>query len=164
MKKIRAIALVVLSISCLISCKPRNQGKKTFIPQKNSSISNQILALEKARLDATNQLDTTQLKTFLAPQYEWTTAYGKLLNTQQMLGLLKKRVASSVQEIHSIKSPTVELYNDNNIALVKGIYVVEKRERNGLIVLTSRFSDIYILDSLSGTWKLLHSQHSRIKS
>lgn len=152
----------ILSSLYLLTCDRASKSKSSPAPQKDNSITAQLLQIEQAKLKAINQIDTLQFKSLLDPGYEWIDAYGKVLDQKQILQILKTRLSSSVQELHTIKKTKIQLYNQNSVAIIRGEYVIEKREKNGTLVLNNRFSDTYIMDS-NNTWKLIHSQHTRIK-
>lgn len=160
--KIAIIFLIfILQILCFFSCGAKESAKKTTWQQKNDPVSGEILALEKMRLDATSQFDTVKLKQLLAPEFEMTTAQGEVLNTQKMLHMLQKKRQTLIPEQHFTRSTQVQLLNDNSLAIVKGVYVSERKESRGLIVLTFRYTDLYIKKT-GNTWLLVSSHLSRI--
>ncbi len=151
----------VLQALCFISCQSKGPVKKSTQKQADDPVVAEILALEKMRLDATTQFDSVKLKQLLAPEFELTTAQGELLNTQKMLQVLKKRSQSQIQELHFTKSTKIQLLNNNSFAIVKGVYLVERKESRGLVVLTLRYSDLYVKNS-NNIWLLMCSHLSRI--
>lgn len=161
MKNRTIYATFILQLFCFFSCGTKETTKDIAQQQKSDPVSGEILALEKARLDAIAQLDTVKLKQLLAPEFEMTTAQGEVLNTQKMLHMLQKRSQTLMQELHFTKSTQVKLLNSNSFAIVKGVYVSERKENRGLIVLTFRYTDLY-LKTPENTWLLLSSHMSRI--
>jgi Domain of unknown function (DUF4440) len=161
MKILFLFSIFILQIFCFFSCGAKESAIKTPQQQKNDPVVAEILALEKMRLDATAQFDTVKLKQLLAPEFEMTTAQGEVLNTQKMLQMLQKRSQTLIPEQHFTKSTQVQLLNDNSFAIVKGIYVSERKESRGLIVLTFRYTDLYIKKP-ENTWLLVSTHMSRI--
>lgn len=152
---------LILQTPCFFSCQSKEPVKKPTQKQGKDPVVAEILALEKMRLDATTQFDSVKLKQLLAPEFELTTAQGELLNTQKMLQVLKKRSQAQIQEQHSTQSQKVQLLNDNSLAIVKGVYLVERKDSRGLVVLTLRYSDLYVKNS-NNIWLLMCSHLSRI--
>lgn len=161
MKVLMAFSIFILQIFCFFSCGAKESAKKTSRQQKNDPISGEILALEKMRLDATTQFDTVKLKQLLAPEFEMTTAQGELLNTKKLLQMLQKRSQTLIPEQHFTRFTQVKLLNDNSFAIVKGVYVTERKESRGLMVLTFRYTDLYVKKT-ENTWLLVSSHMSRI--
>lgn len=161
MKIILTFFILILQTPCFFSCQSKGPVKKLTQKQADDPVVAEILALEKMRLDATTQFDSVKLKQLLDPEFELTTAQGELLNTQKMLQALKKRSQTQIQEQHSTQSMKVQLLNNNSLAIVKGIYLVERKENRGSVVLTLRYSDLYVKNS-NNIWLLLCSHLSRI--
>jgi hypothetical protein len=65
-------------------------------------------------------------------------------------------------EKHYTKSNQSSFYNDDNAAIVSGIYITEKKSSQGVIVLTARFTDLYV--KANQNWLLLASQHTRLST
>ena len=154
-------SIFILQIFCFFSCGAKESAKKTPQQQKNDPVVAEILALEKMRLDATVQFDSVTLKQLLAPEFEMTTAQGELLNTQQLLQILQKKRQALIPEQYFTRSTQVKLLNDNGLAIAKGIYISERKESRGLIVLSFRYTDLYIKKH-ENTWLLVSSHMSRI--
>ena len=144
MKVLMIFSISVFQIFCFFSCGAKESAKKTPLQQKNDPVVAEILALEKMRLDATVQFDSVKLKKLLSPEFEMTTAQGEVLNTRQLLQSLNKKRQAQIQEKHYTKYTKVKLLNNEDIALAKGMYIIEKRETRGLIVLSLRFTDVYV--------------------
>ena len=134
----------ILQTLCFFSCGSKESIKNQSQKQAEDPVVAEILALEKTRLEATSQFDSVKLKELLVPEFELTTAQGELLNIQKMLQELKKRSQTLIQEQHFTKSTKVTLFNENSFAIVKGVYISERKESRGLIVLTFRYTDFYI--------------------
>lgn len=162
-KKFRSMKILIifsiffLQILCFFSCGAKEPAKKTPQQQKNDPLVAEILALEKMRLEAIAQFDTIKLKQLLAPEFEMTTAQGEVLNTQQLLQILNKKSQTQIQEKHYTKYTKVKPLSSNNIVLTKGMYVIERRETRGVIVLTLRYTDLYVKSPDNGF--LLESSH-----
>lgn len=154
-------SIFILQIFCFFSCGAKESAKKTTQQQINDPVVAEILALEKMRLDATVQFDSVTLKQLLAPEFEMTTAQGELLDIQKTLQMLQKKSQTLIPERHFTKSTKVKLLSENNLAIAKGIYVIERKESRGLLVLTLRYSDLYVKNS-NDSWSLICSHHSRI--
>lgn len=161
MKVLMIFPVFILQIFCFFSCGAKESAKKATQQQKNDPVAAEILALEKMRLDATVQFDSVKLKQLLAPEFEMTTAQGEVLNTQKMLQILQKRSQTLIPEQHFTRSTQVQLLNDNSFAIVKGVYVSERKENRGLLVLTFRYTDLYIRKP-GNAWLLVSSHMSRI--
>ncbi|MDX2068887.1 MAG: nuclear transport factor 2 family protein [Haliscomenobacter sp.] len=160
--KVFALHIIwVLQIFCFFSCETKEATKEKSVQQKNDPALAEILALEKMRLDATVQFDSVKLKQLLAPEFEMTTAQGEVLNTQKMLQVLQKKNQTLNPEQHFTRSTKVQFLNDNNFAVVKGVYVIERKESRGLIVLTYRYTDLFI-KTPKNAWLLVSSHMSRI--
>ena len=161
MKVLMIFSISVLQIFCFFSCGAKESAKKTPLQQKNDPVVAEILALEKMRLDATVQYDSVKLKQLLSPEFEMTTAQGELLDIQKTLQMLQKKSQTLIPEQHFTKSTKVKLLTENNLAIAKGIYVIERKESRGLLVLTLRYSDLYVKNS-NNSWSLFCSHYSRI--
>lgn len=161
MKIPMVFSISILQIFCFFSCGAKESAKKIAQQQKNDPVAAEILALEKMRLDATVQFDSVTLKQLLAPEFEMTTAQGELLDIQKTLQMLQKKSQALIPERHFTKSTKVKLLSENNLAIAKGIYVIERKESRGLLVLTLRYSDLYVKNS-NDSWSLICSHHSRI--
>lgn len=160
MKVFTLLLVSILQILCFFSCETK-EISKTTPQQKNNPILEEILALEKVRLEATTQFDTTSLKPLLAPEFEMTSAQGEVLDTRQLLQSLNKKRQTQIQEKHYTKYTKVKLLNNADIALAKGMYIIERRENRGLIVLTLRYTDVYLRNA-DNRWLLESSHLSRI--
>lgn len=161
MKILRPFYICILQILCFFSCGEKGGVKQPTPQQKNDPVSGEILALEKARLNAIAQFDSIKLKQLLAPDFEMTTAQGELLDVHKMLQMLQKRSQTLIPEQHYTKLTQVKLLNENNLAVARGIYVIERKETRGLLVLTLRYTDLYVKNS-TNSWSLFCSHYSRI--
>ena len=160
--KISALYFVcILQIFCFFSCETKESIKKTNTQQKTDPVSAEILALEKTFVEATVQFDTTSLKQLLTPEFEMTSAQGEVLNTRQFFQSLNKKRQTQIQEKHYTKYTKVKLLSSDDIALVKGMYTIERSETRGLIVFTLRYTNIYVKNA-ENHWLLESSHLSRI--
>lgn len=151
----------ILQALCFFSCESKDSIQKTAQQKGENPIVTEILALEKMRLNAIAQFDSTKLKQLLAPEFEMTTAQGELLNTQKMLQILQKRSQTSVQEQHYTKFSKAQLLSENSFAIIKGLYIIERKESHGMVVLTLRYSDLYVKNP-NKNWLLVCSHLSRV--
>lgn len=161
MKVFTLLLVSILQILCFFSCETKESIKRTAPQQKNDPVLEEILALEKVRLEATTQFDTAGLKPLFAPEFEMTSAQGEVLDTRQLLQSLNKKRQTQIQEKHYTKYTKVKLLNNDDIALAKGMYIIERRENRGLIVLTLRYTDVYVKNA-DRRWLLESSHLSRI--
>ena len=161
MKKI-VIFLMVLPALYLFACKPQRQSNSTAQNSRDKNTSTQLLELEKARLAALSQLDSNQLKEMVSADFELTTSFGELINLQRLLQNYRLRYLAGTQEKHYTKATIVNIYNDGKTAILRGVYIVERVEKGGIIVLTTRYTDVYIKDAQK--FLLASSHHSRIKN
>ena len=160
MKKI-VIFLMVLTALHLFACKPQRQSNSTAQNTSDKNISTELINLEKKRLSALSQLDSNQLKEMVSTDFQLTTSLGELTSLQGLLQNYRARYLTGVQEKHYTKSTIVNIYNEGKTAILRGIYIVERIEKSGIVVFTTRYTDVYIKDSEK--WRLSCSHHSRIK-
>ena len=155
--------IAILShILCLVSCEKKQLNSNNTNVIKANSLAEELLQIEKDRLDAINQLDTTQYKKWLNPEFEMIDSNGKLINVSALIQQLKVRISAGTLEKHFTKSTKVKLFNEQRVAVVQGIYTIEKPQNKGIVVLTMRYSDVYAKEQ--NQWTLISSQFSRIRN
>ena len=88
--------------------------------------------------------------------------FGKLINVSALIQQLKVRISAGTLEKHFTKSTKVKLFNEQRVAVVQGIYTIEKPQNKGIVVLTMRYSDVYAKEQ--NQWTLISSQFSRIRN
>lgn len=154
--------ILILPVICFFSCNSKDPVNKATGQQINETPIQEILTLEKLRWEAVAQFDSLKFKQLLAPDFELTTAQGEVLKAKQILQILQKKSQFSISEHHFTRSTKIQFLNDHNLAIAKGVYVCEKKENRGLIVLTFRYTDVYIRNSSNKTWMLASSHQSRI--
>ncbi|WP_373551844.1 nuclear transport factor 2 family protein [Haliscomenobacter sp.] len=161
MKPIFALAIII-QVLCLIACESKPSPSNKTVSPKINSLTEELLQIEKARLDAINQLDTTQYKKWLNPEFEMIDSFGKLNDITALIRQFKVKINAGVREKHYTRSTQVKLFNEQTVAILNGIYTIEKSENKGVIVLTMRYCDIYAKQQ--NKWSLLFSQLSRIRN
>jgi hypothetical protein len=159
MKKISTI--MVLLALYFFSCKPEGQSKAPAQSRKSKNIAAELLQLEKNRNNAINTLDSNRLKEMVTPDFVLTTVYGELKNVGEIFKSLQTNYLKGSAEKHYTKSTQVNIYNNGKIAVLRGIYAIEKHEKNGVIVFNSRYTDTYA--KINGFWLLVASHQSRLK-
>ena len=153
---------VLLQILCLFSCEKNQSASNNINVKKANSLTEELLQIEKDRLDAINQLDTTQYKKWLNPEFEMIDSFGKLNDITELIRQFKVKINAGVREKHYTRSIKVKLFNEQTVAIINGIYIIEKLENKGVIVLTMRYCDVYAKQQ--NKWSLLSSQLSRIRN
>lgn len=155
--------IAVLShILCLFACEKKQLNSNNITVTKANSLTEELLQIEKDRLDAINQLDTTQYKKWLNPEFEMINSFGKLNDITELIRQFKIKINAGVREKHYTRSTKVKLFNEQNVAILNGIYTIEKSENKGVIVLTMRYCDVYAKQQ--NKWSLLSSQLTRIRN
>ncbi len=153
---------IFLYISCFFSCEKKQSNSNNLNVKKANSLTEELLQIEKNRLDAINQLDTTQYKKWLNPEFELIDSFGKLNDITELVRQFKVKINAGVREKHYTRSTKVKLFNEQTVAILNGIYIIEKLENKGVIVLTMRYCDVYAKQQ--NKWSLLSSQLSRIRN
>jgi hypothetical protein len=153
---------IFLYISCFFSCEKKQPNSNNLNVKKANSLTEELLQIEKDRLDAINQLDTTQYKKWLNPEFELIDSNGKLINVSNLIQQLKAKINAGTREKHFTKSAKVKFFDEQRVALVQGIYTIEKPQNKGIVVLTMRYSDVYTKEQ--NQWTLISSQFSRIRN
>jgi hypothetical protein len=161
MKKVITL-LMIFAVACLFACKPKNAVADPAPKLQKNTLQEQVLKVQAARLNAINQGDTLSIKAGLHPQFQFINAYGELLHTGAYLRQISAPKNANLLEKHYTKSNQSSFYNDDNAAIVSGIYITEKKSSQGVIVLTARFTDLYV--KANQNWLLLASQHTRLST
>lgn len=153
---------ILLHVLCFFSCEKKQSNSNNTNTTKANSLTEELLQIEKARLDAINQLDTTQYKKWLNPEFELIDSFGKLNDISELIRQFKVKINAGVREKHYTRSTKVKLFNEQTVAILNGMYTIEKSENKGVIVLTMRYCDVYAKQQ--NKWSLLSSQLSRIRN
>ena len=135
---------MVLPLFYLFACKPHRQSNSTAQNTRDKNTSAELIELEKARLAALSQLDSNQLKKMVSPDFEFTTSFGELVSLHDLLQNYRARYLAGAREKHYTKSIKVNIYNGGKTAILRGIYVLERVEKGGIVVITTRYTDVYI--------------------
>jgi hypothetical protein len=159
MKKI--ITIMVLLALYFFSCKPDGQSNAPVQSRKNKNLAAELLQLEKNRNNAINTLDSNRLKEMVTSDFVLTTVYGELKNVRDIFTNLQASYLVGSTEKHYTKSTQVNIYNSGKLAILRGIYTIEKHEKNGVVVFNARYTDTYA--KINGFWLLVASHQSRLK-
>lgn len=151
---------IVLQICCFFACNSKHSSVSAS-KLKNNPLEKTLLQLETAQLNALNAGDTTELKKILHPEFELIDQKGSVVSSPDFLKATALKSNSGKQEHTYSKSTQFKFFNQQRLAIATGIYFTEIAERRGIVVLTSRFSNVYIQDSTTN-WQLLYSQRTRI--
>ena len=152
---------MVLLAWYFFSCKSENQSDLMVQNRKNKNTARELLQLEQIKINAINSLDTNRLKEIIAPDFQLTTVYGEIKNVKDLFKDLVAHYQKGATEHHYVKSPRVVFFNKEKTAIIRGLYSIEKHEKNGVVVLNARYTDIYI--KINGLWMLVSSHVSRLK-
>jgi Domain of unknown function (DUF4440) len=157
-KMMGLIFVACFSLMQLLACDANNPTKTQA---RNRKISSQLIQLDSIEMNALFYGDTTVLKELLVEDFTLVNEHGKILNKPDLLAKFSKGMVIDTNTTIFVENSETKVYQDGKSAIQTGIKVQETKDRYGLIIFRSRFTNSYIKEQ--SQWYVTASQLTRIK-
>jgi hypothetical protein len=152
------IFLVCVSLLHLLACDAKNPARTQA---RNRKISSQLIQLDSIEMNALFYGDTTVLKELLVEDFTLVNEKGEILSKPDLLIPFRKGMLADTNTTIFVENSETKVYQNGKTAIQTGIKVQETKDRFGLIIFRSRFTNSYVNEQ--NKWYITASQLTRIR-